>query len=389
MAQWRKVLVSGSDARLNTLGVGNNISAPSAQGTISASGKIFASASIPSTGLSTFNVLTRLSTGEFAITGSPAITPTLAALTLGSGLTGGTFNGSSAVVAAVDSSSLAGSGLVASAGNKRLDIGQGNNITVTADQIHVNSGSLVDTNKGLSADSGDVSGLQANAIGVKLGNGLAFDGTGAISASFVGADTLSAGNNITLAGGYDGTVARSVSVNVGTLAGTGLENDSNTLRVSGSNNLTGGKIVKWTGAAFADSLVQENGAQLDLGSASSTVRVLGNLRVDGTASFQHSDNLEITDPFILLNSGSTSDDAFGILGAISATAGIGWNYGGSSDPRFTFTTGSVLASGGTYGTKVGAASLLVNSTSTSEASSYKAQDGNFLIDGGGDIYVYF
>jgi hypothetical protein len=387
MAQWRKVLVSGSDARLNTLGVGNNISAPSAQGTISASGKIFASASIPSTGLGTFNVLTRLSTGEFAITGSTAITPTLNALTLGSGLTGGTFNGSSAVVAAVDSASLAGNGL--GTGTEQIDVGAGNNITVSSTQVHVDSGSLVDTNKGLSAASSDISGLQAGSIGVKLGSGLAFNGTGQISASFVAGDALSAGNNITLAGGYNGTVAKSVAVDVTALAGTGLENDSNTLRVSGSNNLTGGKIVKWTGAAFADSLVAENGSQLDLGSASSTVRVLGNLRVDGTASFQHSDNLEITDPFILLNSGSTSDDAFGILGAISATQGIGWNYGGSSDPRFTFTTGSVLASGGTYGTKVGAASLLVNSTSTSENSTYKAQDGNFLIDGSGDIYVYF
>ena len=387
MAQWRKVLVSGSDARLNTLGVGNNISAPSAQGTISASGKIFASASIPSTGLGTFNVLTRLSTGEFAVTGSTAITPTLNALTLGSGLTGGTFNGSSAVVAAVDSASLAGNGL--GTGTEQIDVGAGNNITVTSTQVHVDSGSLVDTNKGLSAASSDISGLQAGSIGVKLGSGLAFNGTGQISASFVAGDALSAGNNITLAGGYNGTSAKSVSVDVAALAGTGLENDSNTLRVSGSNNLTGGKIVKWTGAAFADSLVAENGSQLDLGSASSTVRVLGNLRVDGTASFQHSDNLEITDPFILLNSGSTSDDAFGILGAISATQGIGWNYGGSSDPRFTFTTGSVLASGGTYGTKVGAASLLVNSTSTSENSTYKAQDGNFLIDGSGDIYVYF
>ena len=387
MAQWRKVLVSGSDARLNTLGVGNNISSPSAQGTISASGKIFASASIPSTGLGTFNVLTRLSTGEFAITGSTAITPTLNALTLGSGLTGGTFNGSSAVVAAVDSASLAGNGL--GTGTEQIDVGAGNNITVSSTQVHVDSGSLVDTNKGLSAASSDISGLQAGSIGVKLGSGLAFNGTGQISASFVAGDALSAGNNITLAGGYNGTSAKSVAVDVTALAGTGLENDSNTLRVSGSNNLTGGKIVKWTGAAFADSLVAENGSQLDLGSASSTVRVLGNLRVDGTASFQHSDNLEITDPFILLNSGSTSDDAFGILGAISATQGIGWNYGGSSDPRFTFTTGSVLASGGTYGTKVGAASLLVNSTSTSENSTYKAQDGNFLIDGSGDIYVYF
>ena len=387
MAQWRKVLVSGSDARLNSIGVGTNISAPSTQGTISASGKIFASASVPSTGLGTFNVLTRLSTGEFAITGSPAITPTLAALTLGSGLSGGSFNGSSAVVAAVDSASLAGNGL--GTGTEQFDVGQGNNIDVTANKVHIDSGSLVDTNKGLSAAAGDISGLQAGSIGVKISSGLAFNGSGAISASFVAGNTLSAGNNITLTGGYNGTVARSVAVDVSALAGTGLENNSNKLRVSGSNNLTGGKIVKWTGAAFADSLVAENGSQLDLGSASSTVRVLGNLRVDGTASFQHSDNLEITDPFILLNSGSTSDDAFGILGAISATAGIGWNYGGSADPRFTFTTGSVLASGGTYGTKVGAASLLVNSTSTSENSTYKAQDGNFLIDSGGDIYVYF
>ena len=61
MATWRKVVVSGSDARLTSLGVGANITAPSTEGQISASGKLFATTAVPSPSLSTYNVVIELS----------------------------------------------------------------------------------------------------------------------------------------------------------------------------------------------------------------------------------------------------------------------------------------------------------------------------------------
>jgi len=396
MAGWKKVVVSGSDARLTSIGVGSGILAPSTDGQISASGKLFATTAVPSTPIAgEFNVVIKNSNGEFAITGSDAITPVLKTLTKGDGTTmvntstGATvsgFDGSVGVSVGIDTGSLAGNGLTDTGG--ALNVGEGTNITVRSTDIIVNTASLCDTSKGLQGTT------TAGKIEVKLASagGIAFNGSGELSASFVAGATLSAGNGITMTD-YDGLNARTAAVNVAGLSGEGIESDgagSPNFRIKNSNNLTTNRLIKWNGTQFVDSLASDTGTVLTLGVGGTDTVVAGNLRVDGTASFTQADNLSIRDPFITLNSSSTAaaSDTFGIIGSVSDTHAIGWNYGGSSNPRWTMTSGSLLSSGGDYGTLVGAASLLVNSTSTSESDTFMAQEGNFMVSSD-EIYVYF
>ena len=393
MAGWKKVVVSGSDARLTSIGVGAGILAPSTDGQISASGKLFATTAVPSTPISgEFNVVIKNSNGEFAITGSDAITPILKTLSKGDGTTmvntstGATvsgFDGSVGVSIGIDTGSLAGLGLTDTGG--ALNVGEGTNITVLSDAIVVNTASLCDTSKGLQGTS------TVGKIEVKVdGTSIDFNGSGELSASFVAGATLSAGNGITMTD-YDGLNARTAAVDVAGLSGEGIESDgaaSPNFRIKNANNLTTDRLVKWNGTQFVDSLASDSGTVLTLGVGATDTLVAGNLRVNGTASFTHADNLEISDPFITLNSSSTAagSDTFGIIGATSATHAIGWSYDGSN--RWTMTSGSALTSGGDYGTLIGAASLLVNSTSTSETDAFMAQEGNFMVSSD-EIYVYF
>jgi hypothetical protein len=391
MASWKKVIVSGSSARLNSLGV--DVDAPSTTGQISASGKIHA-ITAEATGLSTYNVVIKNANGEFSHTSSLAISPSNATLTIGSGLTGGSYNGSSEVDIAVDSGSLAGAGL--GTGTNTFDIGTGNNITVATDAIHVDSGSLVDTNFGLSADAGDITGLTANKIGIDIGTGLSFN-SGDLQADFVAGAALTDGDGI-INFSYDGSGVASIGVDSASIAGTGLEATSVTNKISllGHGSLASDTLTKWDGTQLVNSGITDSGNVITLGDSNDTVRIPGNLTVEGTASFQHSSDVSIVDPFFLMASGSGTDSAFGIVGQTGSgdLDGIGWVYNpafteaSANRPRFTMVTGSNVANGGTIGVAAGAASLLVSSTDTSETDEYMAATGNMLLNSG-DIYLYF
>jgi len=387
MASWKKVIVSGSSARLDSLGV--DVNAPSTTGQISASGKIHA-VTAEATGLSTYNVVIKNANGEFSHTSSVAISPSNATLTLGGGLTGGSYNGSTGVDAGVDSGSLAGAGLTT--GTNTFNIGAGNNITVATDAIHVDSGSLVDTDFGLSADASDITGLTANKIGIDIGTGLSFN-SGLLQADFVNGADLEDGDGI-VNFTYNGSSAVSIGVDSASIAGTGLEATSvaNKISLSGHASLATNRVTKWDGSKLVNSGISDTGALITLGDSNDTVTVPGNLTVLGTASFQHSSDVSIADPFFLMASGSSTDSAFGIVGQTGSgdLDGIGWIYNPSfgSKPRFTMVTGSNVANSGTVGVAAGAASLLVASTDINEDDEYMAADGNMLVNSG-DIYLYF
>jgi len=127
-----------------------------------------------------------------------------------------------------------------------------------------------------------------------------------------------------------------------------------TVAVSGAAALTSGSITKWSGNAFVNSsisdlgnvtinnaggvLIQQGGLYV---TGSSTfhdnVVVQGNLTVAGTASFQNTQNLEVADQFILLNSGSVT---FQDSGFIIATG----NAGNSGSAFFLETAGTTTGS---------------------------------------------
>ena len=252
------------------------------------------------------------------------------------------------------------------------------------------------------ADNSVINGLSPGKIGVNVGTGIGYDAgdSNKLTGSFVASQNLTVDNvSLELNSGttFNGTDARTISIKSGSIAGTGI-----TAKADGTGfelttgTVTANTLLKWNGTGFADSLITEGSSTLNLGGASDKVVVAGNLRVEGTASFTHASNLDIADDFILMRSasaGAASNGPFGIIGQTGSSAhnaGVGWIYNGSS--RFALVTGSNISQGGTVGTTVGFASLMVNSTDTaitSVSDPFKAQSGNFLVDGSDDIYVYF
>ncbi len=98
---------------------------------------------------------------------------------------------------------------------------------------------------------------------------------------------VTAGNGLT-GGGTDGTV----TLNIG--AGTGITVNADDIEVSGAGSLTDNTLTKWdSGGEFVDSIITDDG---------SLVTIAGNLTVTGTTTTVSSNEVNIGDSIILLNS---------------------------------------------------------------------------------------
>lgn len=399
MADWKKVIVSGSDAALKSIGLGTADPTGTA-GEVSASGKVYATTA-EQTGQATYNVVIKGPNGEFMHTASNAISPALDALTIGSGLSasvdspnGQSYNGTNDVTLVFDSASVAGDGLTttSTAGELTIQRQSNSNLTLSANGLGVDSGSLVDATKGLAAGNG------TNNIGINAGSGLGFSDAGLLTASFQAGAALSAGNGILIVDAsapntgvtYTGADARVVKVDSASLAGDGLEagNGSNDIRLKNVGNLSPNTILKWDNAnkQLADSTITQTSTAIALGTSNETVTVAGDLIVQGDATFQDTENLRIADDFITLASGSGTGTAFGIIGqqGQTSTDGVGWIYNTSGD--WVQTTDANPLGAGSQGTTVGRAGLNIDSTVAS-ATTAQEKNGNIIIENG-DIYIY-
>jgi hypothetical protein len=121
-------------------------------------------------------------------------------------------------------------------------------------------------------------------------------------------DSVALGTDTT--GNYVASVANSTGI---TTIAAASEGAAVTVSVSGASALSTNTVTKWTGTAFANSTITDDG---------STVIIGGNLQVNGTTTTVSSSNLLVTDKFILLSSGSTSAADGGIIIQTSA-AGTG------------------------------------------------------------------
>jgi len=405
MATWKKVIVSGSSASLTKIGLGT-ADVPSNAGEISASGKLFADTSAASGLSAPYNVVIKGASGEFMHTSSQAISPTLQDLNIGAGLkdAGGetVYDGSTEVTLQFDSSSAAGNGLEAlSTAGKIAVKANGSSISVGSAGIAVATGSIVDTTRGLSAASSDISGLTAGTIGVRVdGSTIGYSSDGALTASFQSGQDLGTGTGIRMvnasnqASSYNGSADITISVDTSDLAGAGLSGSSSdtSLELYGAGNLLAGKLSKWStdnGGQFENSKIEEGTGTVTIGSGTDTTTIAGNLKVQGNATFTSANNLKVADDFILMNSGSSQNNAFGIIGAqANAAQGKGWVFAGGATGRWQFTTAVDTSGAGDAGTAQGDAVLYVGSTSND---ANKAQDGNIAVVTNGtekDIYIY-
>jgi hypothetical protein len=319
MATWKKVIVSGSNAELNQ---------------ITASGGI--NATLPSAGQSNF-VAYNSSTGQFSYAGTGSFTAATASYVTASNVYG-PF-GSNSILSASNAATASSTVGALSA------IGIGGISLSTA--FNGSTGSTIALN--------GYAGFTSNGIlkwnGSSLANSsLTDDGTTISTAASIQAG----GASSSLTGSFDGSF-------FGTLTGTASYATSASQAISSSyagvvgsiaNNVTNNTnnyILTATGggAINGESNLTFDGSLLTV---SGNATITGDLTVAGTASFTNTDNLNIRDKFILINSGS------------STLADSGWitqyNAAGSGSAFYLDATST-----GTYGRFAVAYDVVGTSTS--------------------------
>ena len=280
MAEWKKVIVSGSQAELAAVSasigvlVGSNQQITTNPSTTFLSGSFsgsFVGDGSSLTGVSASSLLSSASSGE-------SISPF-------------SFDGSSNVTVSVSGAAQLSDNAV----TKWND----------TDGKFVNS-SLTDNGTTITG---------ATSIQLTGANSIL---TGSFSGSFVGTTNLpdlTEGAGIT-AFIYDGSTTANVAV-------------------SGASALTTNRVTKWTGDAFADTSISDNGTTVTI---TNDAVFTGDITVQGTASFQNTENLLVADRFVLFASGSTTTGDGGIV-VQQGTQNVGELFGyDSGTTRWGFTS---------------------------------------------------
>tara|TARA_Y100001972_G_scaffold75664_1_gene91995 strand:- start:1195 stop:2235 length:1041 start_codon:yes stop_codon:yes gene_type:complete len=345
MANWKKVLVSGS--QIEVAGITG-----SAIGTAPGS-------------VGTAKVLIQGSGGEFYVTGSEAIGgsgTTAATLTRGNGLSGNNFNGSAGTTFAVSSSDA------------------GATINISADGIKVKDEGI------------DTAQLAANAVTTaKIDTSLGTLDNNSFTGSFTGS-FKGDGTNLTdiTASKLDNSLTDGAGITDFSFDGSA---GSVTVSVSGAASLTTEKLVKWSGDAFVDSKITEGTNTITVGSAADTTTFSGNIVVAGTASFQNEETLLVKDRYILLNSGSTAGNQGGLIVQTENTQNKGQLFGyQDASSRWAITSSFNADATGDF-TAAGFMGLTSASTATdpnaaNATSTEMKQKGNIFVDSGDGIWIY-
>ena len=413
MANWKKVIVSGSSAQLQGLSVDTAVSITSslnvgssqritpsvASLTGSFTGSFSGQLQSTLTNASKANIVAYdITTGLFTYQGTGSFSANSASYATsasfassGNGVFSGSFSGS-------HSGDGAGLTNVPASGIVGLQLNQIGSGSVTA-SIAPDKGFTVNTNAQITGSL--IVSSNINTAGNVVSTGTASQLTGSFTGSFTGVTNLpdlTQGTGIS-AFTYDGATTATVAV-------------------SGASSLSTNTVTKWSGAAFVNSNITDganvtinNGGGvyiqaggLDVSGSSvfhNNVVMQGNLTVNGTASFQNTSNLEVADQFILLNSGSATFQDSGIV----INTG---NASNSGSAWYLETSGTTTGTTGLYGRFAVAANVLPNAT-TATADEYAVTaklntgapasvpqwggsglgSGNMYVDTTtGDIYIY-
>ena len=362
MAEWKKVAVSGSNISQfnNDANYLTSITAQDAFATASFDGTELLAGGV--NGNLTFESSSNQGLTISADAGTDTLTFGLSAIP-NSSLANSTISGKS-LGSNLDSLTI-GNGLVSSAAYngsaaRTAAVGAGTHITVNANDVAVNttslitaiSGSIIDTISGdVNVDVDGVSTIQATAVEgtmlntnvadtttievssntlsvlkvpnaltvdnatIQLNSGTTFDGSGARTISVkdggIDADALAA----SVAGtGLSGGAGSALSVDYGLNAGDAVEgNTTITLtQTAGEIDITGTAAQALGGApsytiGLADTISGNRTFSGD------TITFNNNVVVQGTASFQNTENLLVADRFVLFASGSESTGDGGIV----------------------------------------------------------------------------
>jgi hypothetical protein len=126
-----------------------------------------------------------------------------------------------------------------------------------------------------------------------------------------------------------------------------------------------------------------------LGSVNITndMTVGGNLTVNGTTTTINTQNLNVSDRFILLSSGSTSANDGGII-IQSATNGTGFAFLYDQGQARWAYTGSLSGTATTAAPDAFAAMVIDLNVAESTDKAVYQKNGNIKVEVGGDIYIY-
>ena len=321
-ATWKKVVVSGSAAQLQSLQVDANVSV---------TGSLLVSTNQIITSAQASTKLTGSFTGSFTGdgTGLTGIASSLA-ISASNAIGGGDSNDvinlrNEALV--ISGSTL--EGLYVSVANNTVSIDLAQSIKTDAQvQFAGVTGSFTGsiTGRGFLTGSftGSFAGTMAGTASQAISASYALTASSAVfslSASFATSASRSE-----RAGVADSTNA-SLTQGTGVTAFTFNGSTAQTVAVSGASTLNTNAVTKWTGNAFANSSITDTGTAVSVASnvpvtVNSNLTVTGDLTVAGTASFTNTQNLLVGDRFAVLASGSTTLTDGGLIIA-SSTAGGG------------------------------------------------------------------
>jgi len=141
-----------------------------------------------------------------------------------------------------------------------------------------------------------------------------------------------------------------------------------TVEVSGASALSSNTLPKWTGDALVNTSITDDGTLVTI---TNNTLFQGDITVNGTASFQNTQNLLVADRFVLFASGSVAPGDGGIV-VQQGTQGIGELFGyDSSATRWGFTSSfNAGDSGFTPVVYVGAVQTGIGQTAASAAPIY-------------------
>ena len=375
MANWKKVVVSGSSAELAALKV-DNLSSGVVTG---AAGNLTTTAvngtgNIVATTGATNVVMTGSFTGSFKGDGSGLTGVTAAAgfsLTQGSGISSFSYNGGAAQTVAVSGAAQLSSNAITkwnSTDGKFVNSSlTDNGSTITgATSIQLTGASSVITGSFTGSFAGNGSGLIGVASSSYANNATSASyANNATSASYALTASFALNANSDLAfSGSTGTGTVDLQSQVLSIVGTANEIETSaagqTLTIGLPNNVTIGQDLV----------------------------VTRNLTVQGTASFQNTTNLEVADRFILLASGSNTTGDGGLV-VQQGTQGVGETFAYDSGVSRWGITGSFDASNPSFVPEAFMSAVIEGAASDPTAVIAKlTKKGNIFVAADESIWIY-
>ena len=316
-------------------------------------------------------------------------------VTLGSTVT--TFAGLTSVTSTDFVGALTGN---ADTATKIASITNSNIVQLTATQTLTNKTLTSPTITGTGAIAGtftgnltgDVTGNADTATTATTANGVAANSV-ALGTDTTGnyVATLGTGTGVTIGSNTGEGSTPTITVDYGSAADTAVEGDTTiTLtQTAGEIDITGTAAQALGGApsytiGLADTISGNRTFSGD------TITINNDLVVQGTASFQNTTNLEVADQFILLNSGSTTDNSPGgiVVQQNVQDEGVLFGYdaaAGSNDGRWGVTS-SFDASSTTFTADAYVSYVIDIDAGQTDLALYQ-KNGNIKVDSG-DIFIY-